>query len=113
MSTSAADLQRQLESLPPEEQDAILVWLRRKRQPSESASLGVEKTPGVCGGRACIVRTRIPVWTLEAFRRHGHTDSQLLESYPSLRAEDLVNAWMYVAAHRDEIERDIADNEAD
>lgn len=32
---------------------------------------GIEKTPGVQGGEACIVRTRIPVWTLEAYRRLG------------------------------------------
>lgn len=26
---------------------------------------GIEKTSGVSGGEACIVRTRIPIWTLE------------------------------------------------
>ena len=30
-----------------------------------------------------------------------------------LRAEDLANAWAYVRSHRDEIERQIAENEAD
>ncbi len=25
---------------------------------------GIANTPGVCGGVACVVRTRIPVWTL-------------------------------------------------
>jgi uncharacterized protein (DUF433 family) len=38
--------------------------------------------------------------------------AQLLSSYPSLRAEDLSNAWAYVRNHRDEIEREIAENEA-
>lgn len=32
---------------------------------------GVEMTPGVIGGEACIVRTRIPVWMLENHRRLG------------------------------------------
>jgi len=36
----------------------------------------------------------------------------LLESYPSLHAEDLANAWAYYRAHRDEIEQDIRENEA-
>jgi len=39
-------------------------------------------------------------------------EAGLLSSYPSLRAEDLSNAWAYVRSHRDEIEREIAENEA-
>jgi hypothetical protein len=30
---------------------------------------GIEKTQGVCGGSACIVRTRISVWVLEVHRQ--------------------------------------------
>ncbi|WP_437313837.1 DUF433 domain-containing protein [Sorangium sp. So ce385] len=37
---------------------------------------GVEKRPGVCGGDACIVCTRIPVWALERRRRLGHVTPQ-------------------------------------
>jgi uncharacterized protein (DUF433 family) len=74
---------------------------------------GVESIPGVQGGDPCIVRTRIPVWVLEQFRRLGMSESDLLANYPSLRAEDLVNAWAYVRAHRDEINRQIAEQEAD
>ena len=59
------------------------------------------------------MRTRIPVWVLEQFRRLGMSESDLLANYPSLRAEDLVNAWAYVRAHRDEINRQIAEQEAD
>jgi uncharacterized protein (DUF433 family) len=66
---------------------------------------GIESRPEVCGGEACIVRTRIPVWVLEQARRLGTTEADLLRSYPTLRAEDLANAWMYVRQHRDEIER--------
>ena len=28
----------------------------------------IQKTPGVCGGYACVRQTRIPVWTLVSFR---------------------------------------------
>ncbi len=72
---------------------------------------GIESTPGVCGGEPRIVRTRIPVWLLEQARRLGATEAELLRSYPTLRAEDLVNAWAYVRAHRDEIEQQIRENE--
>jgi len=72
---------------------------------------GVESRPGVCGGEACIVRTRIPVWMLEQARRLGTSEADLLRIYPTLRAEDLVHAWAYVRAHREEIDRSIRENE--
>jgi uncharacterized protein (DUF433 family) len=36
----------------------------------------------------------------------------LLRAYPTLRAEDLTNAWAYVRSHRAEIEQQIRENEA-
>jgi len=73
---------------------------------------GIESSPDVCGGEPRIVRTRIPVWVLEQARRLGATESELLRMYPALRAEDLVNAWAYVSLNRDEIDRQIRENEA-
>lgn len=73
---------------------------------------GIESTPGVAGGDPCIVRTRIPVWTLVRARQLGATEAQILQSYPSLRAEDLVHAWAYYDAHREEIDHQIQANEA-
>jgi len=61
---------------------------------------GIDSRPDVCEGEACIVRTRIPVWLL------------VLAAYPSLRAEDLVNAWNYARAHAAEMEMQIHANEA-
>ncbi len=72
---------------------------------------GIETAPGICGGEARIVRTRIPVWVLEQARRLGVNEADLLRSYPTLRAEDLVHAWAYTRAHREEIERQIRENE--
>ena len=72
---------------------------------------GIEKTPGVMGGDACIVRTRIPVWALEQYRRLGWTEAQILENYPTLRSADLVQAWGYVSAHRNEIETALREQE--
>jgi uncharacterized protein (DUF433 family) len=72
---------------------------------------GIEKTAGVCGGSACIVRTRIPVWVLENSRRLGWTEATILASYPTLRAADLVHAWAYADARRQEIDEAIRQNE--
>lgn len=74
---------------------------------------GIEGTPGVSGGDPCIVRTRIPVWVLEQSRRVGMSEIDLLRNYPTLRAQDLANAWSYVLAHRDEIDRQIREHAAD
>lgn len=72
---------------------------------------GIESTPGVCGGEPRIVRTRIPVWVLEQARRLGVSESELLRAYPTLRAEDLTNAWAYVRAYPDEVTAHIRANE--
>ena len=72
---------------------------------------GIESSPAVCGGEPCIVRTRIPVWMLEQARRLGTSEAELLGAYPTLRAEDLTNAWAYVRSHQQEIDRNIRENE--
>ncbi|MEG4815220.1 DUF433 domain-containing protein [Microcoleus sp. K5-D4] len=77
-----------------------------------NGSLGIKKTPGVCGGDACIGNTRIPVWVLVGYRRLGSSDAELLKCYPHLTAADLVNAWAYADAYPEEIEQAIKENEA-
>ena len=62
---------------------------------------GIDIREGVCGGSARIIRTRLPVWLLESYRRAGSTNAQLLSAYPSLTAEDLANAWNYARSHRE------------
>ena len=73
---------------------------------------GIESKPDICGGEACIVRTRIPVWTLVQARRQGVGEAELLGIYPILTAGDLAEAWAYCRSHKDEIDRQIAENEA-
>jgi len=85
--------------------------LQRLAQEIANVWPGIENTAGVSGGEACIVRTRIPVWTLENYRRLGWSEAAILENFPSLRAADLVNAWAYADAHIDEIEKSIRENE--
>ena len=68
-------------------------------------------TPNVCGGSARLIRTRIPVWSIERMRQLGAKDVDILLCYPSLTAIDLVQAYSYVLSHREEIETDIRENE--
>ena len=102
------DLEKQIESLSRAEKAQLLQWVARDLGDTFP---GIVSTPAVCGGEPCIVRTRIPVWTLEQARRQGVSESELLHSYPTLRAEDLANAWAYVRTHREEIDRQIRENE--
>lgn len=44
-------------------------------------------------------------------RQLGVSEIDILRSFPSLRAVDLVQAWSYVARNRDEIEKSIRENE--
>lgn len=80
-------------------------------RPQTTASAGIEKTPGVCGGEARIAGTRIPVWLLVGFQQQGLSDAELLENYPRLNAADLVHAREYAAAHPAEITNAIRENE--
>jgi len=103
------EAERLLSVMTRAEKAQVLQWVVRDLG---DAFPGIESTPGVCGGGPCIVRTRIPVWVLVQARHLGTSESDLLRCYPTLRAEDLTNAWAYARAHRDEIEQQIRENEA-
>ncbi|HVC96391.1 MAG TPA: DUF433 domain-containing protein [Pirellulales bacterium] len=104
------ELETQLASLSPDEKARLL---QRVAQDVAGVFLGIESTPGVCGGEPCINGTRIPVWILERARQLGSTEAELLRGYPTLRAQDIVNAWAYVNAHREQIETQIRNNEGE
>src|SRR5271168_1002386 len=106
--TSFREFEKLLSELTSGEKAQILKWVV---QDLGDAIPGIDSRPDVCGGEACIVRTRIPVWLLEQSRRSGVTEQTLLAAYTALRAEDLVNAWYYARAHTPEIEAQIHDNE--
>lgn len=107
--TELEKAQSLLATLSRKEKVRMLDWIVRDLGESFH---GIEITPGVAGGEPCIVRTRIPVWALVRARQLGATEADVLRSYPSLRADDLVHAWAYYEAHREEIERQIRENEA-
>lgn len=108
MNTPYQQAEKLLTGMTRAEKAQLLQWVVRDLGDSFP---GIESNPNVCGGEPCIVRTRIPVWLLEQARRLGTAEAELLRAYPTLRAEDLANAWAYVRSHRDEIEQQIRDNE--
>ncbi|MBI3361676.1 MAG: DUF433 domain-containing protein [Chloroflexi bacterium] len=102
------DAEKLLSSMSRAEKAQVLQWVVRDLG---DAFPGIDSIPGVNGGEPCIVRTRIPVWVLAQARRLGTSEADLLLCYPTLRAEDLTNAWAYYRTHKDEIEQQIRENE--
>lgn len=91
------------------EKAQVLQWVV---QDLGDAFPGIDSNPDVNGGEPSIVRTRIPVWVLVHARNLGTSEADLLKAYPTLLAEDLANAWAYYRVHKEEIDQQIADNEA-
>jgi uncharacterized protein (DUF433 family) len=103
---------QKVEKLLPKLSASELQQVARWVSTNPEAVPGIEKTPDVCGGSACIVRTRIPVWLLVEAKNAGASETHLLESFPALRMEDLQNAWAYYRANKEEIEREMLENES-
>ena len=107
--TELEKAQSALAALSRAEKVRVLEWIVRDLGESFP---GIDSDPAVAGGEPCIVRTRIPVWALVRARQLGASEADILHSYPTLQAEDLVHAWSYYGSRREEIERQIRDNEA-
>ena len=97
-----------ISTMTASEKAQLLRWIARD---FDGSSPGVESDPTVAGGEPCILRTRIPVWVLVQARKFGAGEAELLNNYPDLCAEDLVNAWGYYRMHKADIDQQIAENE--
>jgi len=102
------ETQELLSKLTRAEKAQVLQWVVNDLG---DAFPSIDSSPGVCGGEPRIVRTRIPVWLLVQAKRCGTSEADLLKCYPTLRAEDLAEAWAYYRSHREEIDRQIKENE--
>jgi uncharacterized protein (DUF433 family) len=81
------EFERMLPARSRGEKAQLLKWVVREL---DGDFPGIDFRPDVCGGEPCIVRTRIP----------------------TLRAEDLANAWAYVRARQADIDAQIRENES-
>jgi len=87
-----------------------------KRETADAAmTTGMEplirKTPGVCGGEACIGMRRIAVWMLVEMQQLGLSDDEILAHYPDVPREELDAAWRYALRHPAEIAMAIQEND--
>jgi uncharacterized protein (DUF433 family) len=70
----------------------------------------VEKRRGVCGGRAVIRGTRIPVWLIFKRYRSGETLEEIQGAYRDLTPSQILDAIGYAFDHIEEIVKDIEEN---
>lgn len=73
----------------------------------------IEKTPGVCGGRACIAGHRIRVMDIAVLHeKRGLSPAEIVQQYPGISLADVHAALAYFLDHRQEIEDGFRQDEA-
>lgn len=67
----------------------------------------IEKTSGICGGRACIAGHRIRVMDVVGWHvKRGHSVEEVLSMFPSITRADVHAALTYYYDNVEEIEAD-------
>jgi len=73
----------------------------------------ITKTPGVCGGRACIAGHRIRVLDVVGWHeRRGYTVAQIVDMFPGTTRAYVHAALAYYYDNPEEIENDFRNDEA-
>jgi len=71
----------------------------------------VTQKKGICGGKAIIAGTRIPVWSIAGWSRKGHSAKKIQKDiYPSLGLAEIYDALSYSYDHKEEIDRQLEEN---
>ena len=65
----------------------------------------IEKTPGICGGRACLAGHRIRVMDIVGWHhKRGYSVDEIVAMFPGITLGDVHAALAYYFDHREEIE---------
>jgi uncharacterized protein (DUF433 family) len=68
----------------------------------------ISRTPGVCGGKACVDGTRIRVQDIYVWHvLQGQSPEEIVANFPRLSMADVHAALAYYWDHRDEIHEEI------
>jgi len=72
----------------------------------------ITKTPGVCGGKACIAGHRIRVMDIVIWHEQmGMSPDEIVQGYPTITLSDVHAALTYYFDHIEEIRADIRRND--
>lgn len=74
----------------------------------------IVRDPDVYGGKPCIEGHRIAVHDIAVSYNQGYTPEQMVEEhYPTLNLAQVYAALLYYQEHKDEIDREVAEEAAD
>ena len=104
-----SEIEAASEPVQAEVLDFVLFVKARAGIAPESGSSGrIQRSPGVCGGEACVGMTRIAVWMLEEARRAGvGTLGLLVEPYEVESVQGEHDAVLFRGECQDLIVRDL------
>jgi uncharacterized protein (DUF433 family) len=72
----------------------------------------IESVPGRCGGKPCIVGTRIRVYDVHVWHElQGQSVDQIVGEFPQLQRSDVYAALAYFHDHRAEVMAQIEDGD--
>ncbi len=71
----------------------------------------IEATPGICGGRARLAGTRIPVHRIAGYHRLGYAPEEMLVLLNTLSLSQIYAALAYALANPDEIEESLREED--
>jgi uncharacterized protein (DUF433 family) len=74
---------------------------------NNSTPVHITKTPGVCGGRACIAGSRIRVLDVVNWHeKRGYSPDEIVDMFPGITLADVYAALTYYFDNRQEIEEE-------
>jgi len=73
----------------------------------------IVQTPGVCGGRPQLAGTGVSVQRIVGWYKMGQTPEEIADQYGHLSLAQVYAALAYYHANRDEIEAELAQEQAD
>ena len=72
----------------------------------------IVKTPGICGGRACIAGHRIRVLDIVVWNQmRGYSPDEVVAMFPGISLADVYAALAYYFDNRSEIDEEFASDE--
>jgi type III restriction enzyme len=71
----------------------------------------IERTPGICGGRARLAGTRVPVHRVAGYYRLGYSPEEMLTALNSLSLQQIYAALAHALANPDEMDAALREEE--
>jgi uncharacterized protein (DUF433 family) len=72
----------------------------------------IQRTPGICGGRACIAGHRVRVHDIAVWHeKRGYSPDEIVDMFPGITLADVYAALAYYFDNRQEIEDELKESD--